>query len=136
MGNEAALAKGSFICLLFLLFSYGGVARRLACHAATASFQQHILIHGRGLLLELSVPGKIQGYLHCGVGRVRRQRFRNFLVDLAYVVRLFVSRPIRNVFRKISSEERRVVKECVSTCRSRWSPYHYNKELSYSYSTY
>src|SRR3546814_19799736 len=26
-----------------------------------------------------------------------------------------------------SSEERRVGKECVCTCRSRWSPYHYNK---------
>src|SRR3546814_5294937 len=26
-----------------------------------------------------------------------------------------------------SSEERRVGNECVSTCRSRWSPYHYNK---------
>src|SRR3546814_14117155 len=25
------------------------------------------------------------------------------------------------------SEERRVGKECVSTCRSRWSPYHHNK---------
>src|SRR3546814_20082700 len=25
------------------------------------------------------------------------------------------------------SEERRVGKECVSTCRSRWSPYHENK---------
>src|SRR3546814_14359996 len=25
------------------------------------------------------------------------------------------------------SEERRVGKECVSTCRSRWSPHHYNK---------
>src|SRR3546814_6788808 len=25
----------------------------------------------------------------------------------------------------IRSEERRVGKECVSTCRSRWSPYHY-----------
>src|SRR3546814_14378126 len=25
------------------------------------------------------------------------------------------------------SEERRVGKECVSTCRSRWSAYHYNK---------
>src|SRR3546814_17335281 len=25
------------------------------------------------------------------------------------------------------SEERRVGKECVSTCRSRWSPYHQNK---------
>src|SRR3546814_17445516 len=25
---------------------------------------------------------------------------------------------------KVRSEERRVGKECVSTCRSRWSPYH------------
>src|SRR3546814_18231760 len=30
------------------------------------------------------------------------------------------------------SEERRVGKECVSTCRSRWSPYHYKKK-SYLY---
>src|SRR3546814_6218780 len=28
------------------------------------------------------------------------------------------------------SEERRVGKECVSTCRSRWSPYHYKKKPS------
>src|SRR3546814_18605135 len=27
-------------------------------------------------------------------------------------------------FRRKRSEERRVGKECVSTCRSRWSPYH------------
>src|SRR3546814_12878731 len=27
-----------------------------------------------------------------------------------------------------SSEERRVGKECVSTCRSRWSPYHEKKK--------
>src|SRR3546814_13430420 len=26
------------------------------------------------------------------------------------------------------SEERRVGKECVSTCRPRWSPYHYKKK--------
>src|SRR3546814_15937115 len=26
------------------------------------------------------------------------------------------------------SEERRVGKECVRTCRSRWSPYHYKKK--------
>src|SRR3546814_3363498 len=26
--------------------------------------------------------------------------------------------------RELRSEERRVGKECVSTCRSRWSPYH------------
>src|SRR3546814_18769928 len=29
------------------------------------------------------------------------------------------------------SEERRVVKECVSTCRSRWSPYHYKKKQTH-----
>src|SRR3546814_8468201 len=28
----------------------------------------------------------------------------------------------------IRSEERRVGQECVSTCRSRWSPYHYKKK--------
>src|SRR3546814_13369907 len=28
---------------------------------------------------------------------------------------------------RLRSEERRVGKECVSTCRSRWSPYHYKK---------
>src|SRR3546814_12943618 len=36
----------------------------------------------------------------------------------------------------IRSEERRVGKECVSTCRSRWSPYHLKKnntiKLEYS----
>src|SRR3546814_10202385 len=28
------------------------------------------------------------------------------------------------VVKRLRSEERRVGKECVSTCRSRWSPYH------------
>src|SRR3546814_5458343 len=30
----------------------------------------------------------------------------------------------RDEIRSIRSEERRVGKECVSTCRSRWAPYH------------
>src|SRR3546814_14037138 len=30
--------------------------------------------------------------------------------------------------RPARSEERRVGKECVSTCSSRWSPYHYKKK--------
>src|SRR3546814_16464518 len=30
--------------------------------------------------------------------------------------------------RHARSEARRVGKECVSTCRSRWSPYHYKKK--------
>src|SRR3546814_10696602 len=31
---------------------------------------------------------------------------------------------IFSIFLQTRSEERRVGKECVSTCRSRWSPYH------------
>src|SRR3546814_11133018 len=30
----------------------------------------------------------------------------------------------------VRSEERRVGKECVSTCRSRWSPYHKKKKTT------
>src|SRR3546814_9212612 len=33
-------------------------------------------------------------------------------------------RPLWARGRRCRSEERRVGKECVSTCRSRWSPYH------------
>src|SRR3546814_14515564 len=32
--------------------------------------------------------------------------------------------PVAHINEDIRSEERRVGKECVSTCRSRWSPYH------------
>src|SRR3546814_19927250 len=42
----------------------------------------------------------------------------------------------RRAYRR-RSEERRVGKECVSTCRSRWSPYHYkkNKQINTMYNT-
>src|SRR3546814_12016885 len=32
--------------------------------------------------------------------------------------------PVSGFPTRVRSEERRVGKECVSTCRSRWSPYH------------
>src|SRR3546814_19699906 len=34
----------------------------------------------------------------------------------------------RHPFASVRSEERRVGNECVSTCSSRWSPYHYKKK--------
>src|SRR3546814_20001060 len=37
---------------------------------------------------------------------------------------------------KERSEERRVGKECVSTCRSRWSPYHEKKQTRTTNHTY
>src|SRR3546814_16672696 len=44
-------------------------------------------------------------------------------------MRLSTALPLRNLAAPASrSEERRVGKRCVSTCRSRWSPYHYKKK--------
>src|SRR3546814_18052348 len=37
--------------------------------------------------------------------------------------------------RAIRSDERRVGKECVSTCRSRWSPYHSKKQSKRTHTT-
>src|SRR3546814_13502423 len=37
----------------------------------------------------------------------------------------FVGRKAVDLFDSLRSEERRVGNECVSTCRSRWSTYHY-----------
>src|SRR3546814_13883393 len=36
----------------------------------------------------------------------------------------------------VRSEERRVGKECVSTCRSRWAPYHTQKKQTDGYRKY
>src|SRR3546814_13790452 len=53
------------------------------------------------------------------VGDVRRRR----LVDLRAGRTRVAGRAVQR-----RSEERRVGKECVRTCRSRWSPYHYKKK--------
>src|SRR3546814_10995558 len=49
-------------------------------------------------------------------------------IGLAERLQRFEATIIRDTLRQtrgsIRSEERRVGKECVSTCRSRWSPYH------------
>src|SRR3546814_15244928 len=50
----------------------------------------------------------------------RAGRYENAVLDLAEAAR---------------SEERRVGKACVRTCRSRWSPYHYKKKSPTHYMT-
>src|SRR3546814_11693553 len=42
----------------------------------------------------------------------------------------------RTAARDERSEERRVGKECVSTCRARWSPYHQKKKYNMKYEEY
>src|SRR3546814_17566428 len=48
----------------------------------------------------------------------------NFILDLSEQDRLRMSFSRQMSRARFRSEERRVGKECVSTCRSRWSPYH------------
>src|SRR3546814_12327062 len=44
---------------------------------------------------------------------------------------IYAELALRAATHLVRSEERRVGKECVSTCRSRWSPYHYKKKNTY-----
>src|SRR3546814_5658817 len=53
----------------------------------------------------------------CGSSKIPQKSDRLAHAGLQQRVRSFVGQIGR-------SEERRVGKECVSTCRSRWSPYH------------
>src|SRR3546814_7013316 len=46
------------------------------------------------------------------------------LIDLRQFFGIIGSKVFSACFFSDRSEERRVGKECVSTCRSRWSPYH------------
>src|SRR3546814_7245705 len=46
------------------------------------------------------------------------------LADIGQVIDLPIDACGHQIDFGIRSEERRVGKECVSTCRSRWSPYH------------
>src|SRR3546814_18227613 len=59
-----------------------------------------------------------------GVGRRHKGRhlFMPDLHELKLVART-IKRTQQTIY-AVRSEERRVGKECVSTCRSRWSPYH------------
>src|SRR3546814_18273930 len=59
------------------------------------------------------------------VGRTRQQhQIYNRMLSAGAVLGILQEGPVNG------SEERRVGKECVSTCRSRWSPYHYKKQLT------
>src|SRR3546814_17832220 len=64
------------------------------------------------------------------VGRCSRTAAKS---QSAISVRMLVPRQSFSA-NDVRSEERRVGKECVSTCRSRWSPYHYKKNINVHHS--
>src|SRR3546814_7503829 len=55
-------------------------------------------------------------------GTIGPERFSSVKSNASSVITQVVSYGLNSVY--LRSEERRVGKECVSTCRSRWSPYH------------
>src|SRR3546814_13468043 len=95
-----------------------GEPRHLTAHAKLAKECQvpEALKALNGSLVRLA-PGRAEVIDEVFVGRLALDG--NRLIDLD-------SPAIRDRRRMIQhrSEERRVGKECVSTCRSRWSPYH------------
>src|SRR3546814_13930621 len=78
--------------------SYKPIVAEAACKAATEVYNRIMVTH---LLTDKTRPNRVAGAVGFNV------RDGNFYV-----------------FRAKRSEERRVGKECVSTCRSRGSPYH------------
>src|SRR3546814_4885792 len=112
------------LCLLFMLFFFSSRRRHTRC-ALVTGVQTCALPISQG-------PHKIQrGYMpvrtysaHWIPDRRFREAVARFLeqeraVEAAELKGLAEFAPFRQESR---SEERRVGKECVSTCRSRWSP--------------
>src|SRR3546814_1797214 len=66
---------------------------------------------------DLSLPQRMSRFVYLASQSPRR---RQLLEQLGVAYELLLPEAHENA----RSEERRVGKECVSTCRSRWSPYH------------
>src|SRR3546814_20026388 len=86
-------------------------------------------------LLELfGLSTLIDGHLFGDINAFRAQyaSVAGSITDLRQRLSGFCKRTLRNEVTEYiryteRSEERRVGKECVSTCRSRWLPWHYKK---------
>src|SRR3546814_12999900 len=98
----------------------GRLALAANVHIETVRYYQRV-----GLLREPERPlGGVRRYEHQDLARlqfIRRAKTMGFTLDeIAGLLELKGKRA--------RSEERRVGKECVSTCRSRWSPEHETKK--------
>src|SRR3546814_14819961 len=88
------------------------------CSSDLPAFVKPVIgTHGRKLSLKQSEHGTVV----IGGGFEGRADLATGDSDLSFAG---VAQNLANAVRLFRSEERRVGKECVSTCRSRWSPYH------------
>src|SRR3546814_14754707 len=93
-------------------YSTAGAAHSCGCYSTSLLSQPWLLISSSSN----PPPRYRRTFDRCGNGRPR---------PACRIGRpIHATRAINFECRKQRSEERRVGKECVSTCRSRWSPYH------------
>src|SRR3546814_14532062 len=91
-----------------------GITEQLAAYRASGLSAIHQTVGAAG-----NTPGRFEESLR----RIARyQRFIQALPD--HLMQIRTGADLRAAQASGRSEERRVGKECVSTCRSRWSPYH------------
>src|SRR3546814_9672551 len=90
-----------FVCLCLFFFK-----QKTAYEMRISDWSSDVCSSDLGPLRSLSPPTPASGEADAVFGQCWRQPMVFFLEP------------------RIRSEERRVGKECVSTCRSRWSPYH------------
>src|SRR3546814_3328863 len=114
-------------CILFFFFSSRRRHTRCALVTGVQTCALPISGDGRGLPVGAVADrrsGRRRGPARAGaatVGGLTAILWQCWLVDL---VVNHSTRHTRESGYPFRSEERRVGKECVSTCRSRWSPYH------------
>src|SRR3546814_5562385 len=100
------------MCVYLFFFFFSSRRRHTRCALVTGVQTCALPISGP----MAATPQKFCADCHDGMqGRLKAARHPTTLADAAD---FGTSHP------EFRSEERRVGKECVSTCRSRWSPYH------------
>src|SRR3546814_18020250 len=86
-------------------------------------FRAEIIVRGPWVDADFPLDGALAGAQEAMLCKMEGG-YRNQLVTNGCVIDGTLFRLFLGIFQHCRSEERRVGKECVSTCRSRWSPYH------------
>src|SRR3546814_20606622 len=113
--REIVCGIGTVSCEFGLLFFFSSRRRHTRCALVTGVQTCALPISAERPL----AAGRVSG----------REALAIFVVLSLMALALLLSlRSTLALWLSLRSEERRVGKECVSTCRSRWSPYHSKKK--------
>src|SRR3546814_10068051 len=113
-----------FVLHVLLFFCFSSRRRHTRCALVTGVQTCALPISHRHCRLQLQCCSLIPLARKACVPPFRRQPLSAHRRALAIDHDNLQIGPPINSLTYIRSEERRVGKECVSTCRSRWSPYH------------